>query len=1184
VDVATTLGTRARELLSALHQKPLSPAARAEKAVSLAELLLRLSRERTTRTDRQRSRMLSRMMRDRPGQQFTAALTDRLFRSRDDRRVLDQVDHLLARFGTPAYMQSHERVGLRSLRVLSPLLAPLLAPAVRKRVRDEARALLLDADERALSRELAERRAAGVRVNVNQLGEALLGEREAALRVQKYVALAGREGIDALSVKASSIASQLNLLAFDDTVALTASRLAAIYRGTLVRPESERALVMLDMEAYEHVELTIETLVRALDDRSLDRVHAGIVLQAYLPDANELLERLLVLSATREQRGGLPLRVRLVKGANLAHERVESSKAGVTLPIYASKREVDANYKRLLTRVLSSGSNLALGVASHNLFDLAYALVMRAELAQEARVELELLAGMAEPVRRALAELSVGVLVYAPICRDEELTSGIAYLVRRLDENTASDNYLNASFDMAPASAPFERERKRFESSLALIDSLDASPRRVRDENHDRAHGPRATPRALGGELDSDFTRARNRAWIEAALHTAREAPVRVLRSCIAGEWDAGQHVIDGSDPSRPACVPYRVALADAQAIERALSCAASDPSGFSALPVEARAHLLLACAAELRRARGALIATLVLDGGKRVVEADAEVSEAIDFATYYAASFERLAREGRATFAPRGVVLVTPPWNFPLAIAAGGIFAGLMAGCRVLFKPALETPLIGERLATLLYRAGVPATALQLVLAEDDVASALVQDARVHSVILTGATSTACLFQQLRPGLRLLAETGGKNAFVVSAMSDRELAIRDAVHSAFGHAGQKCSAASLLICEREVYDDEGFRATLRDAVESLHVGSAWDLRSFVTPLIRPPEGALARALHTLEPGESWLLEPRAAADNPRLIHPGIKLGVSLGSFTHQTELFGPLLGVMRADSLAHAVSLANATGYGLTAGLASLDEREQQYFVEHTRVGNVYVNRTTTGAIVERQPFGGIGKSGFGPGAKAGGPNYVAQLCHVRERALPSDVSSPALPEQLEARVVIFARALDARDEALLRTRTRDYARAWAEHFAREHDPARVLGQHNRFRYRACPGVLLRVERDAAPVDIASSCLAAELAGAPLQVSMDGRARAFQDSSVLMCPLHVESAEELLARAPKATRMRVLGTRRPLHDQLNVATGVHVADEPVLALGRFELLHYLFEQSLSIEYHRYGNLGAEHG
>jgi RHH-type proline utilization regulon transcriptional repressor/proline dehydrogenase/delta 1-pyrroline-5-carboxylate dehydrogenase len=417
---------------------------------------------------------------------------------------------------------------------------------------------------------------------------------------------------------------------------------------------------------------------------------------------------------------------------------------------------------------------------------------------------------------------------------------------------------------------------------------------------------------------------------------------------------------------------------------------------------------------------------------------------------------------------------------------------------------------------------------------------------------VLTGGSETARHFLRLRPGRALFAETGGKNAFVVTDLADRDLAIHCAVHSAFGHAGQKCSAASLLVCEAQVYDDVAFRERLVDAARSLHVGSAWDPRSVVTPLIRPPEDPLRRALTTLEPGETWLLEPRVDPENPSLWSPGIKLGVREGGATHRTELFGPVLAVMRADDLDHAVRIANGTPYGLTGALHSLDDREQQRWIEAVDVGNVYVNRGTTGAIVRRQPFGGCKASSFGPGAKAGGPNYVVQLMQLRQRGRPDAAAS--------------------------------YAKAWRDHFAVVHDPSRLLGQDNLFRYRPMPGMVLRLEPGARAVDISNALAAARTCGAAIHVSV-GEDDAEGRSTLAALggwPQVVESEEALAARLETdgVGRIRSLGIPSARLRAAAAAAAIHCEDAPVLANGRIELLRYLREQSVSVEYHRHGNLG----
>jgi len=1121
--------------------------------------------------------MLARLVEDPRGQALTTALTDRVFRSRDPRQIVAQLKLLCDRFGLPAYMPLVARAQLAAARLFGSALPAMTGAGVLAKVREQARSVLLPGEPSAFAAFVAQRHGEGVRVNVNQLGEALLGEAEAQRRVQKYVALASAGTVDALSVKVSSMGSQLNLLAFDDTAATLAGRLAQIYRASLTPPPAKRPIIVLDMEAYNDLALTFAVMKRALSEPGMHRVRAGLVLQAYLPDSHGLLQELCTFAAARVAQGGDTLRLRLVKGANLAHERVESEKLGLPLPMFASKREVDASFKRLLELALPhvQAGSLQLGVASHNLFDLAYTLLLRAESGVSTGLGIEMLEGMANATVRALRALDVEVLVYAPVCSDDAMSTGIAYLVRRLDENTSPENFLRNSFGMRPGDASFLAERERFRAALDLMDTLDVTPRRG------RARAQKNDIATFHGEADSDFTLPERRAHVRQALWDAEKQVPVTLTSHVAGKPCATRELRAGRDPSRPGSVPYHVALANTDDVGRALACAADDTSGWSTLPPARRCALLYQVAQRLRDARGRLIAAMVMDAGKRITEADVEVSEAIDFAEYYRFSYSQWLGESELRLAPRGSVLVTPPWNFPLAIAAGGVFAALVTGNRVILKPAMETAFVGWLLADLIWQAGIPKEALQLLLCDDERGSKLIEDRRIDSVILTGATDTARLFQRLRPGLHLLAETGGKNAYVVSAMSDRELAIRDVVQSAFGHAGQKCSACSLLILQAEVYDDPHFMETLKDAVESLKVGSAWDERSFVTPLIQPAAGPLLRALDELAPGESWLVQPKQDPHNPALLSPGVKLGVQAGSFMHMTELFGPVLAVLRADSVQHAMQLANATGYGLTAGLASLDEREQNQFCDELRMGNLYVNRTITGAVVQRQPFGGHGKSGFGPGAKAGGPNYVLQLCRVHSTSNVAPLRAMQLRAAVAQQLRAFQALLPPQQAQRLADQITRYAAVQAAHFAKQHDSAQILGQDNVFRYRPAPDVVLRVEQDADPFDVALSCLAAQLVDCALSISVDPAFLGLGPIAELGSSVHAETLHDLERRLPTLARVRLLGTRSDALDQFSSRSGAHIADAAVLSSGRVELLHYLQEQSISRDYHRYGNLGA---
>jgi RHH-type proline utilization regulon transcriptional repressor/proline dehydrogenase/delta 1-pyrroline-5-carboxylate dehydrogenase len=449
------------------------------------------------------------------------------------------------------------------------------------------------------------------------------------------------------------------------------------------------------------------------------------------------------------------------------------------------------------------------------------------------------------------------------------------------------------------------------------------------------------------------------------------------------------------------------------------------------------------------------------------------------------------------------------------------------------------------------------------------------------------------------RPDCPLFAETGGKNATIVTALADRDQAIKNILQSAFSHSGQKCSATSLLLLEEEVYEDQSFRDSLCDAVASLPVGSAWDLRTKVGPLIRPPRGELERGLKELEPGESWALLPEHRDDNPHLYSPGIKWGVEPGSFTHMTELFGPVLGVMRFRSLTEAIALVNQTGYGLTSGIESLDDREQEIWKKGIRAGNLYVNRPTTGAIVLRQPFGGMGKSAFGAGIKAGGPNYVAQLMHFDSRPdNASNLNVTEITDPLLRSVAQQLEDLDAipvlpqKDVARLLANVISYDRAARDEFLKVHDHFRLLGQDNLRRYLPIAEIRIRALREDASWDVFSRVCAARAVGCRITVSYE------DDASMPIVELidrltddwagqieFVDESDEQLATALREGDTHRIRYGAPDRVPLVVREAAaevaqYIADAPVSDEGRVELLWYIEEQSISANYHRYGNLG----
>lgn len=1066
-------------------------------------------------------------------------LADHVGRIADPGRAAERFADLVADMGVPVSLGLPDRVAARLGARMASRAPHLVSTLVSRRLRGETRGVILPADERALTDHITKRRAEGIRLNLNVLGEATIGEGEAERRLDATLAALAREDVDYVSVKISAICSQISLLAFDSTVDRISERLRRLYAAA--RSARPPKFVNLDMEEYHDLHLTVEAFRRVLDEPALADLDAGIALQAYLPDSLPVLQALCDWSRDRHQRAGGRIKIRIVKGANLPLERVEAEVRGWEQAPYASKHDVDANYKRLLETVLAPAyaDSVRVGLASHNAFDIAWGLVLSQAIGATNRVDFEMLEGMAEGLAQAVRARTNGLRLYAPVVAEDQFDAAIAYFVRRFDENTAPGNFLPALLRGAGGRANQELETQRadFVRSVRNRHEVMAGPRRTQDRNAPR---PPADPKAtFSNEADTDFSLERNRRWLLESLE--RWTPPTTVPLVVAGQEQHTAVVRRGSNPSSPGQPTYQWSAATRPLVEEALTAGAAAAERWSASSTATRRSVLCAVASVIASQRGETIATICHETGKTVGEADPEVSEAVDFALYYAAAtrtLDALEADG-AHHRGGGVVVLASPWNFPYSIPAGGVLAALAAGHAVILKPAPEAVLTGWLLARQCWSAGVPRDQLQFVPCDDDdVGRHLVTHSDVHTVLLTGAHQTAQLFLRWNPHMRLRAETSGKNAVIVTAAADLDLAIRDVVRSAFGHAGQKCSAASLAIVEASVYDGETFRRRLADATRSLKVAVATDLSADVGPLVRSPSGPLERALRTVDPGEEWLVAPQELGCGGRLWSPGVKLGVQPHSWAHQTEWFGPVLGVMRADDLHDAVRLQNATRFGLTGGIHSLDPREVDFWEREVEVGNAYVNRTITGAVVRRQPFGGWKNSVVGPSAKAGGPNLVISLC---------DWTSASES----------ARSLD---------------QWWSSVFAAEEDASGLRCERNILRYRPLSEkVVIRASADVLDDDLAFALAAARVAGVDVQVSLSAPRPLFEAV--------VEDEEALAVRIREGSvpRLRVLGPLGGDVLALAHATGVPIDDTPVCRNGRIELLRWTREQSLSATRHRYG-------
>lgn len=1118
---------------------------------------------------------LAAILGDEGGVDFTVGFVDRVIRTEDPHAAGAALVDIAE--SVPSSLPALDRAQIRAGAALAPVIPQVVVPAARARMRQMLSHMIVDARPGPFGRSVGALRADGSKLNVNLLGEAVLGESEAQHHTDQVQRLLHRDDVDYVSVKVSSVASQIDLWAFEESTDMVCERLRPLLRFAASQPAGT-AFVNLDMEEYQDLELTMAVFTRLLSEPELLDYEAGIVIQAYLPDALDAVQRLSAFAAERVARGGAGIKIRLVKGANLPMEQVHAELAGWPVTVCPSKEDTDANYKRVLDWVLRREhlNGLRMGVASHNIFDIAFAHELTRARGVDDSVEFEMLQGMARAEAAAIGRDVGDIRLYVPAVHPDHFDAAVSYLVRRLDENSSPENFMSGITELRNGNHIFRREEDRFRTSISILtdaiaadDDVPPAPRRTQDRSQEAAaeaaHTSPSTGTAQPGD-GHDSAAGTSAAGLPPLPEAFRNEPDTDPALPANREWWAAHR--DGDTRSSPTAIP----LPDEAAVDEVIARAKSASTAWRDAGAEHRGRVLLRAADIMGARRGDFLAVMADEVGKTPDQSDPEVSEAIDFLRYYALRAQRLEQVEGAEFEPDRVVVITPPWNFPVAIPTGSTVAALAVGAAAIHKPSSPTPRCSALIIECLHDAGVPDDVLQLVRpTEGGVGKALISHPDVDRVILTGASETAMLFKSFRADLPIAAETSGKNALVITPSADRDLAVADLVASAFGHAGQKCSAASLGILVGSVADSRRFRDQLIDAASSLIVGwpaggpedadRTQEHAASMGPLTIEPEDKLLRALTTLEPGEEWLLEPQRLDDTGRLWSPGIKTGVAPGSHFHLTEVFGPVLGLMRADSLEEAIELQNAVDFGLTAGIHSLDADEASQWLDEVEAGNVYVNRGITGAIVQRQPFGGWKKSSVGLGSKAGGPRYLMQFGTWHDAAdAPKDPGAWLSAAQESDR------------------------RAW-EAMGRPTDPTGMQSEANILRLLPRP-VTVRVTEPVAPEVLARLAHAADTAGSPLSWSMTEQAAnvSGQDTEAV-AEVVVESADAFAARVARGdvddtvgARIRVVG---PVEDALRQATierpEVAVLEGPVTGSGEVELRHYVHEQAVSMTLHRFG-------
>ena len=856
-------------------------------------------------------------------------------------------------------------------------------------------------------------RSEGMAFTVDLLGEAVVSEAEALEYQARYLdlldtlnrekdswpALQGRTGgLDwghsprvNVSVKATAMYSQMTPRAFDRSIAAAKERLVPIFR----KAAETGALVSLDMEQYSLKNLTLALYRSIMEEPDLrDYPHTGIVIQSYLKDSERDLDAVLHWARKTRRR----LTIRLVKGAYWDSEVIWAGQNNWRVPVFTNKMQTDACFERLARIILENHEWVQLACASHNIRSIAAVMeTAKALRVPEDRLEYQILYGMGEPVRNALRKAGLPVRIYTPV---GEMIQGMAYLVRRLLENTANESFLRKSFaEKVPREelleSPAERLRREEMHQRA------ASPR---ERDGDAAACERAVDEPPGPPHEPfrneplwDWSHAENRESFKDALTRMRSRFPLHAHPIIGGRRIKTARSFQSTNPNHVHEVVGEVlAAGPAEARQAVETARTAFPSWRDTSPGK-RAKILFKAAAVARKMRRELAALQIFEVGKSWSEADADVCEAIDFLEYYGREMIRLGvprptgdAPGESSllfYEPRGVAVVIAPWNFPLAISMGMVSAAIVAGNTVVYKPASQSPVTGSMVARIFEEAELPAGILNFLPGPGaEIGDLLVTHPDVALVAFTGSREVGLRINEMAArtaegscGVKnVIAEMGGKNAIIVDADADLDEAIPQILQSAFGYQGQKCSACSRLIVIEE--NHERLIARLKAAAESLHLGPTEDPAHFMGAVI--DASARKKIMQYIETGKQEgqvLLERHFGDASGHYVPLTLFTGIRPEHRLAREEIFGPVLAVMKARDMDEAIRIANATDYALTGGLFSRSPAAIEKVSREFRVGNLYINRGCTGALVGRHPFGGFKHSGVG--SKAGGPDYLLQF-----------------------------------------------------------------------------------------------------------------------------------------------------------------------------------------------------------
>ncbi len=865
-----------------------------------------------------------------------------------------------------------------SLKLGGSLTAPLIARTVKKNI-EEVGKIFITADKPEKALPLFQKiRKKNIAFTVDLLGEATLSEKEADSYYKRYIDLMdilskeswsynslldeddqGRIPALNISIKLTSLYSQINEKAWSHTIEVFKERLRPLLRRAI----KEFIFINIDMESYEHKDLILQTFKEIIQEKEfISYPHFGIVIQAYLRDSRNDIDGLIDVSQKRKT----PFSVRLVKGAYWDQEIILAQQKNWPCPVFLSKNQTDENFENCTKALIDEYPFIKLALASHNIRSLSAGLcyLEKKNLSQKS-IEIQMLYGMADSFRFALSQMGYRVREYATI---GELIPGMAYLVRRLLENSSNESFLKLRFinkasaeDLLqnPKDKPFKSHTSFLKPTFKNEAPLDFSKRKVRDHMTETLK-------------EFQLNQKTRPVLIKSKAYKTKE-------------------IFKRENPSFNTQSLGTVFMANKSLTDQAVKTAQLSFKSWKKVNPIKRAEYLDQLAEELLKNRYHFISYLIYEIGKPWSEADGELIEAVDFCRYYAEQMRKLCsplkngalagEDNVYLYRPKGVCAVISPWNFPLAILTGMVSAALVTGNTVIIKPAEQSSLIAYELMLLFQKIKLPSGVVNYLPGYgEDIGAYLVKHNFVDVIAFTGSKKVGLeilshsLEVKTSKIKRCIIEMGGKNSILIDDDADLDEAVKGVVYSAFSFQGQKCSACSRVVVLENIYDL--FLERLIETTKSLHIEKSDKPLCFIGPVV---DKVAFEKINAFLSQATPYYKKDVLDQTGYFIGPTIFTDLPLDHPLVTKEIFGPVLVVLKARNLDEALAIANRTEYGLTGGIYSRSPSHIEKTKNKLQVGNIYVNRPITGAIVNRHPFGGIKLSGVG--SKTGGVDYLKQF-----------------------------------------------------------------------------------------------------------------------------------------------------------------------------------------------------------